>query len=275
MAGFITTVIANLFHRPGIATLLLIISCLSLIIGCIIALYSKLSSTISYSIDERFSIRKVPNAFYYLAGICIISGLLFKKLHFSGGELLLLIAYISSLCGIFINFIKSIKLNKKTLKPQAYWLYIMSITIGFLVSVCIISSILFRILHYPGWELLSQIGFVLFGILLFFNYQYRISVKKKYTLVNTNTIEITPEELNEYIGVYYNPQKNIDITISTNRTQTSLLAQATNQDPIPLNAIEKNVFNYNKAGIIMEFKPEENKFILIQHGGYFPFTKKI
>ena len=39
-------------------------------------------------------------------------------------------------------------------------------------------------------------------------------------------------------------------------------------------AIEKNIFNYDRAGIVMEFQPENNKFILIQSGGYFPFIKQ-
>ena len=64
------------------------------------------------------------------------------------------------------------------------------------------------------------------------------------------------------------------IVVSFDTAGTSLRAQASGQNAFQLTAIDKNIFNYALAGIVMEFKPDENKFILIQRGGYFPFTKQ-
>ncbi|MCC6251539.1 MAG: hypothetical protein IT238_03645 [Bacteroidia bacterium] len=43
-----------------------------------------------------------------------------------------------------------------------------------------------------------------------------------------------------------------------------LIAQATEQEQLPLNAKENDVFTFGRAGIILEFNPEKNVVALKQ-----------
>jgi hypothetical protein len=88
-----------------------------------------------------------------------------------------------------------------------------------------------------------------------------------------NTIELTPEELDQYLGDYSNAELQLDIAIS--KENGKLIAQSPGQSPIPLDATEKNIFEFLNAGIKMEFKQAENQMILYQGGEAMILTKKI
>ena len=56
--------------------------------------------------------------------------------------------------------------------------------------------------------------------------------------------------------------------------ENTLLAQATGQPAFPLDAISKNIFVYDKAGVEIEFKAETEEMILKQAGQEFIFIKE-
>jgi hypothetical protein len=82
-----------------------------------------------------------------------------------------------------------------------------------------------------------------------------------------------PDELDKCVGTYISPDMQMKICVTMEEDDV-LHAQATGYSLVPLLPLDKNVFNYSVAGITMEFRPDNNKFALIQNGGYFPFIKE-
>jgi len=82
----------------------------------------------------------------------------------------------------------------------------------------------------------------------------------------------TDAELDAYTGLY--ESKDIPLPITITREGGKLMAQAQGQQVIPLDAGKKDVFTFNMAGIVMEFKPAEKIMVLRQGGGTFTFSRK-
>ena len=61
------------------------------------------------------------------------------------------------------------------------------------------------------------------------------------------------------------------LTISTDKG--TLIAQGSGQPSFALEATENNRFEYDPAGVVIEFIPEENTLILKQFGSEIPFKK--
>lgn len=95
---------------------------------------------------------------------------------------------------------------------------------------------------------------------------------KPYDIPDFKTYAVSPEELDQYLGVYSTRDLPLKLTIS--KEGTTLVAQATGQQPLPLEAKEKNIFTFDRAGIVMEFNPEVKTIVLKQGGGEFTFTKE-
>jgi CubicO group peptidase (beta-lactamase class C family) len=93
-----------------------------------------------------------------------------------------------------------------------------------------------------------------------------------FTIPQFKKIDLKPEELAQYLGVYASKQLPFKITITIN--EKTLMAQATNQPSFPLEAIEKHIFGFSLAGLTLEFNLDENTMILKQAGGSFQFTKE-
>lgn len=85
------------------------------------------------------------------------------------------------------------------------------------------------------------------------------------------TITLKTEDLDKYLGVYSSPQLPLKITIT--KVNTTLKAQATGQGQFSLDALASDKFGFDPSGIVMEFEPAKNQFILKQGGGTFLFTK--
>ncbi len=85
------------------------------------------------------------------------------------------------------------------------------------------------------------------------------------------TYDVSAEDLNPYLGIYSSDALPLKITIS--KDKNTLIAQATGQSSFPLVATEKNVFEFNQAGVVLEFNPDEQTMLLKQGGGEFKFTK--
>jgi D-alanyl-D-alanine carboxypeptidase len=98
-----------------------------------------------------------------------------------------------------------------------------------------------------------------------------IYFNKPYTIPTFVTARA--EDLEKYTGVYACPSLPIKITVS--KEGSLLIAQATGQSSFPLDATsDPDKFIFERAGIVMEFKPAEARFTLKQGGGEFVFTKE-
>ena len=86
-------------------------------------------------------------------------------------------------------------------------------------------------------------------------------------------ISINPDEFTKYAGIYSSTQIPLKITITKNNE--TLIAQATGQPSFPLDAVEKDTFKFDPAGVILEFNPEKNEMTLKQGGGVFLFKKDL
>ncbi len=78
------------------------------------------------------------------------------------------------------------------------------------------------------------------------------------------TISFTKPELSKLTGVYSNTNLPFKITIT--EENLILSAQATGQAAFPLEAIEKNIFTFDRAGIKLTFDPDKNTMQLKQSG---------
>lgn len=92
---------------------------------------------------------------------------------------------------------------------------------------------------------------------------------KSYDIPEFTTYEVRQEELDSYTGLYSSEQLPLKITIS--KEGSTLKAQATGQSAFPLEAVDKNKFKFDPAGIKLEFNPEEKTMVLKQGGGVFTF----
>ena len=95
---------------------------------------------------------------------------------------------------------------------------------------------------------------------------------KDFNIPTFKTIELKPEELDQYVGNYIDPTLPLEINIT--KDNTKLIAQSPGQSSIVLEATEKDIFEFQAAGIKLEFKPAENKVILYQGGQVYPLTRK-
>ncbi len=86
------------------------------------------------------------------------------------------------------------------------------------------------------------------------------------------TIEVNPEELAQYTGLYVSNELPLSIRVFIENN--TLKAQATEQPSFPLKGTQKDVFTFDNAGIVMEFKVKEKSMILKQRGMSFDFQLK-
>ena len=86
-----------------------------------------------------------------------------------------------------------------------------------------------------------------------------------------NTFHNNPEDLKKFQGMYRSNE--IPVTITIAQQGSSLTAQASGQSSLTLEATALNRFEFEKAGIVLEFEPEKKRMVLRQSGGTFVFTK--
>ncbi|MEI7802150.1 MAG: serine hydrolase domain-containing protein [Bacteroidota bacterium] len=98
-----------------------------------------------------------------------------------------------------------------------------------------------------------------------------IYYNKSYSIPEFKTVTLTEKDLEKYLGNYSSEQMPLKIIIS--KDGNALMAQASGQSAFPLEATEINVFEFQQAGIVMEFHPEKNEFTLKQAGGKYLFVK--
>ena len=93
-----------------------------------------------------------------------------------------------------------------------------------------------------------------------------------YEIPTFKNIDLKTEDLDQYLGTYSSTDIPLKITITKN--DKTLMAQATGQSAFPLEATEKNIFKFEQAGIVLEFKPSDKKLILNQGGKIYNFTQE-
>ncbi len=96
---------------------------------------------------------------------------------------------------------------------------------------------------------------------------------KDFVIPTFNTIELTSEDLDKYLGVYSSP-KLPGFTIAITKDNLILMAQGTGESAIPFVATGKDIFEFLRAGIKLEFKTAENQMIYSQGGETFTMTRK-
>ena len=94
--------------------------------------------------------------------------------------------------------------------------------------------------------------------------------KVPYRLPNLKTAQVATEILKSYEGIYASPTIPLKITIKL--VDDQLMAQATGQGSFPLNPLSDTEFNFEPAGIIINFK--ENGFAIHQGGTVNEFTRE-
>ena len=62
--------------------------------------------------------------------------------------------------------------------------------------------------------------------------------------------------------------------LTITKEANALIGQATGQSTFPLEAIGQNKFQFDQAGIIIEFFPDKNEMILQQGGSSYSFDKE-
>ncbi len=93
----------------------------------------------------------------------------------------------------------------------------------------------------------------------------KITLGQEYELPEFSpTIALQPEELEKYLGTYSSPDLPMKITIS--REENTLIAQATGQPPIHLDAVGEDVFKAEQLMLKLTFFPAENRMLLEQGG---------
>lgn len=96
---------------------------------------------------------------------------------------------------------------------------------------------------------------------------------KEYQLPEfSETIVIKTKELQKYVGLYSSEGFPLKITITAENDQ--LKAQATGQPQFVLEAIGDDKFTYERAGLIMTFKPKESKLIFEQRGATYELSRE-
>ncbi|SIS81247.1 CubicO group peptidase, beta-lactamase class C family [Zobellia uliginosa] len=95
---------------------------------------------------------------------------------------------------------------------------------------------------------------------------------KSFNIPHFETIEVTAEDLEKYLGIYGSKQLHLKLTITEN--EGNLTAQATGQPSFPLEAVEEHAFEFHQAGVRLEFNPKENTMLLKQGGNTYMYTRE-
>ncbi|WKN30663.1 serine hydrolase [Porifericola rhodea] len=85
-------------------------------------------------------------------------------------------------------------------------------------------------------------------------------------------ITLSEAILDQYTGTYSSPA--FPLKLKMWREGNTLMGQASGQPSFPLEAIEERVFQFEQAGIILEFEPEKKLMVLKQAGGAYQLSRE-
>jgi D-alanyl-D-alanine carboxypeptidase len=95
---------------------------------------------------------------------------------------------------------------------------------------------------------------------------------KPFQIPTFETVAVSPEVLDKYLGVYSSPGVPGKFTIT--REGATLHAQPTGQSSFPLEATAQDKFKFDPVGVVMEFDAAKNQMILKRSGRETVFTKE-
>lgn len=98
------------------------------------------------------------------------------------------------------------------------------------------------------------------------------AIGKDFEMPSFKTLGVPENELQKYVGTY--SSKDIPLKINIFIKDRKLMAQATSQGAFPLEATSNTRFKFDTAGIVIEFYPAKNQFIITQGGTKNTFTKE-
>ncbi|SKA18774.1 serine hydrolase domain-containing protein [Sediminibacterium ginsengisoli] len=94
---------------------------------------------------------------------------------------------------------------------------------------------------------------------------------KPFEVPRFSAYKVTSEELDQYLGDY--ASKDIPLKITIAREGSKLIAKVAGQGNKPLDALEKDKFGDELAGVILVFNPKEKSFVMSQGGRSFLFVR--
>lgn len=101
---------------------------------------------------------------------------------------------------------------------------------------------------------------------------YAVYANKPFSIPTFESIAVSQEILEKYIGVYANPEFPLKITVT--KDDKGLYAQATGQSAFPLDATANDKFKFDPAGISIQFDAAKNQMTLKQGAREIVFTKE-
>ena len=99
-----------------------------------------------------------------------------------------------------------------------------------------------------------------------------IYYNKPFQIPAFETIVVSPEVLDKYVGVYSSPEVPVKFTIT--REGSTLFIQPTGQSAAPLEATAQDKFTIEGAGVVFEFDTAKNQMIQKRGGRERIFTKE-
>lgn len=96
--------------------------------------------------------------------------------------------------------------------------------------------------------------------------------KAPFILPNFKVTDVKPELLDRYTGVYATPQMPVRFTVT--RRNRTLMGQADTDMPFVLTPYEVHKFKNDGLGLLIEFKPDDNKLVATKEGEVIEFAKE-
>ena len=95
---------------------------------------------------------------------------------------------------------------------------------------------------------------------------------KPFEIPMFETVAVSPEVLDKYLGVYSTPEVPFKLTIT--RDKSTLVAQPTGQPAFPLEAIAQDKFKLESRGVVFEFDAAKTQLTFKRGGRDVLFTKE-
>jgi CubicO group peptidase (beta-lactamase class C family) len=95
---------------------------------------------------------------------------------------------------------------------------------------------------------------------------------KPFEIPTFETVAVSPEVLDKYVGVYSSPEVSFKLTIT--RDKSTLVAQPTGQPAFPLEASAENKFKLESRGVVLEFDAAKTQLTFKRGGREVLFTKE-
>jgi CubicO group peptidase (beta-lactamase class C family) len=99
-----------------------------------------------------------------------------------------------------------------------------------------------------------------------------IYYNKPFQIPDFESIAVSPEVLDKYVGIYSNPEATVKFTIT--RDGATLYVQPPGQSAAPLEATAQDKFRIEGAGVVFEFDAAKNQMTIKRRGGERVFTKE-